>query len=188
MHKEHGVSMKVDLGKVYFSPRASAERLRIASLIKKNENVLVMFGGIGVFSLIIAKVQPHCRVWSVDINPEANKLAEENIRLNRMGDRVIAMKGDVREVAPRIGEHFDRIVMPFPEKDWDYLDLALKYAAPNAMIHFVVFVHELELDKAKTGIREIAKGIGRRVQIKNWHLMGSYAPRVNRYTFDIQVR
>jgi len=188
IYKEHGVSMKVDLSKVYFSPRASAERLRLANLVKRNEKVLVMFGGIAPYALIIAKIQPNCQVWTIELNKEAHKLAEENIRINRAGHIITAIQGDVRKVMPEIAERYDRIIMPFPEKDWEFLDLALKYAAPNSMIHFIVFAKENELEKAKDKISEIAKHIGKKVIVKDWRLFGSYAPRINRYTFDILVK
>ncbi len=187
-YKEHGVLMKVDLSKVYFSPRASRERLRLAQLVKKNENVLVMFSGVCPYALVIAKFQPNCRVYAVELNPDAHKLAEENIRLNRVGHIVTAIQGDVRKVLPEIGERYDRIIMPFPEKNWEFLDLALKYAIPNAMIHFIVFVHEDGLEKTRDKIMDISKSAGKKVVIKDWRLFGSYAPRVNRYTFDILVK
>ncbi|MEM2874313.1 MAG: class I SAM-dependent methyltransferase family protein [Candidatus Nanoarchaeia archaeon] len=186
-HKEYGVLMKVDLGKVYFSPRASGERFRIAQLVKKGEKVLVMFGGVAPYALIIAKVQPNCKIWSIELNPAAHKLAEENVRINRMGHIITALQGDVRDILPKIGERFDRIVMPFPEKSWDFLELALKYTLPNATIHFMAFVHEDEIQKAVKRIEEIAKNVNKKIIIKNWRPFGTYAPRINRYTFDILV-
>src|SRR3989344_8745195 len=41
-HKENNVFIKLDVEKVYFSPRMSSERKRITDLIKPNESVLVM--------------------------------------------------------------------------------------------------------------------------------------------------
>jgi tRNA (guanine37-N1)-methyltransferase len=188
MYKEHGVSMKVDLSKVYFSPRASGERFRIAQLVKRGEKVLVMFSGVAPYPLVIAKFQPNCHIWAVELNPEAHKLAEENIRINRLGHIITAIQGDVREVVPKIGELFDRIVMPFPEKAWDYFDLALKFAAPNATIHFIVFSEDSKLKETENKIIKMAKDLGKDVRIKNWRIFGSYAPGVNRYTFDILVK
>jgi len=39
-HVESGVKMRIDVERVYFSPRLSTERLRIARLIKSNEDVM----------------------------------------------------------------------------------------------------------------------------------------------------
>jgi len=188
MYKEHEVPMKVDLEKVYFSPRASGERFRIAQLVKRNEKVLVMFGGIAPYALVIAKLQPNCKIWSVELNPDAHELAETNVRINRFGHIVTPILGDVLEVVPKIGERFDRTIMPLPNQSWTYLPLALEYSAPSATIHFMVTVKDRELDKVKTKIEETAKKAGKKIEIKNWRLFGSFAPRINRYTFDILVK
>ena len=42
-HKEHGLFFKLDPKLMYFSPRESTERQRIADLVKPNEKVLVLF-------------------------------------------------------------------------------------------------------------------------------------------------
>ena len=49
------VYFKVDVSKTYFSPRLSTERLRISRLIKDKEVIVNMFGGIGTYSIILAK-------------------------------------------------------------------------------------------------------------------------------------
>ncbi|MEM2954703.1 MAG: class I SAM-dependent methyltransferase family protein [Candidatus Nanoarchaeia archaeon] len=186
-YKEHGVLMKVDLEKVYFSPRASGERLRIAKLVKPFEKILVMFSGVCPYALVIAKFQPNCKIWAIDINPEAHKLALENVRLNRVGHIITPLLGDVKEIVPKIGELFDRIIMPFPEKAWDFLPLALKYAAPSATIHFIVFVEENKLEETINKIKEMVRASNRNLLSLSWRIFGSYAPKINRYVFDIKI-
>src|SRR5579875_1936754 len=46
IYKENQCLFKVDVSKVYFSPRLSTERKRIASLVKEGERILNMFAGI----------------------------------------------------------------------------------------------------------------------------------------------
>src|SRR3990167_2853077 len=113
-HKEHGVTMKIDLDNAYFSPKSSNERLRVAKLTKPEENVLVMFAGVGPSALVISEFQPNCRIWAVEINPIAVELLKENVRLNRAGN-ITVIKGDVLREVPKLGILFDRIVMPYPE-------------------------------------------------------------------------
>ena len=186
-HKESGIIMRLDLGQVYFSPRSSHERERIAKLVKPNEKVLVMFAGIGPFALVIAKQKP-VNVIAVEKNPDAVKFMEENIRVNYAGNRVIPILGDVREILPELKEKFDRIIMPYPEESWQFLELAFNYANPKATIHFYAFVNEKEIEKAKERIRKIAGKAGRQVEVKRVVVAGSYAPRTWRYCFDILVR
>ena len=54
-HKESGCRFIVDVEKAFFSPRLSTERERISNLIKDDEIVINMFGGIGMFSILAAK-------------------------------------------------------------------------------------------------------------------------------------
>jgi len=57
IHKENYCRFKLDPTKVYFSSREGTERLRIAEMVGPGETVLVMFAGIGPFSILIAKKQ-----------------------------------------------------------------------------------------------------------------------------------
>lgn len=187
IYKEHNITLKLDLAKVYFSPRSARERLRIAEQVKSNEKVLVMFAGVGPYAILIAKQQPLAKVWAVELNPDAYEYMKENIRINLVPN-VTALKGDVKIVVPEIGEFFDRIVMPFPERSWDYLDLALKSSAPEAVIHFYAFIHEDKMNAAFERINSIAKKCGKKIKILKWIHAGTYATRVYRWCIDIQLK
>ena len=54
-YKENGVRIKLNVDKTYFSIRLATERLRIAKQVKDGEIVLVMFSGVAVYPLVIAK-------------------------------------------------------------------------------------------------------------------------------------
>jgi Predicted methyltransferase len=72
-YKESGCRFIVDVEKAFFSPRLSTERERISNLIKDDEIVINMFGGIGMFSILAAKKTP-CTVYNLDINPQCIKI------------------------------------------------------------------------------------------------------------------
>ncbi len=188
MHKEAGIQMHVDLEKAYFSPRSSHERERVAALVQKGENVLVMFAGIGPYALAIASEQPGAHITAIEINPEAVKLMEENIRINRLGFAVTPILGDVTEVLPKLNQKFDRIIMPYPERSWDFLNLAFKYANKNAAIQFYAFVREDRLADTELKIKKIAEKENRKVRAIKVLKAGSYAPKTWRYVFDIKIR
>jgi len=187
IHKEHGVIIKVDLAKAYFSPRYSGERLRIAKQVKPNEKVLVMFAGIGPFALVIAKEQPKCKIWAIELNPDAYKFMEENIRINRMGHIIKPILGDVREVVPKLKEKFDRIIMVLPESGFEFLDLAFKAAAEKAVAHFYLFSREDELSEKIEEIKKIGKKLNRKVKILRKVKAGAYAPRTQRWCIDFEI-
>jgi tRNA (guanine37-N1)-methyltransferase len=146
IYKEHGCKFKVDLLKVFFSPRLSYERLRIAKLVNDGEFILNMFGGIGTFSIIIAKFKPSCKVVNLDINPACYELAKKNIELNKVNGRVIPLLGDAKEV-DKLGlkGKFDRVLMPYPSKAKEFLAEAV-----NALKNRKGFIHLYREVRAKT--------------------------------------
>jgi len=186
IYKEHGVSMKVNIDESYFSPRSSSERLRVARLTKPEENVLVMFAGVGPFPLVISKFQPNCSIWAIEINPKAVELLKENVRLNHVGN-VKVISGNVLKEVPKLGILFDRIVMPFPERNWEFLNLALESAAPQCIIHFYMFSRENEVKETIKKIQDEANKLGKNIKLDDWTKAGSYAPHMWRYVFDIRV-
>ncbi len=145
IHREYGCRFKVDLDKAYFSPRLAYERIRVARLIQqagRQEDLVNMFAGVGSFSIIIAK---HCRVgkvYSIDINPDAVRLMEENIRLNKVQDEVVPIEGDARAVIEtQLKGVADRVLMPLPERAYEYLDVAVLALRDSGWIHYYDFTH-----------------------------------------------
>jgi len=89
---------RFNIDKTYFSPRLSNERKEIAEQIKKGDEVLVMFAGVGPLPIVIAKNSKAKKVVSNEINREANKYAKLNIELNKVKDRVELLPGDIKRV------------------------------------------------------------------------------------------
>src|SRR3989338_3634501 len=110
--KENDVLLKLDVEKVYFSPRMSSERKRIADLTKPNESVLTMFSGSGIYPLVIAKNTKCKEVYGIEINPVAHKYALENIKKNKLENKIKLFVGDANRIVPRLNKKFDRILMP----------------------------------------------------------------------------
>ncbi len=134
IHREYGCRYKLDLKKVFFTPRLSYEHNRVANLVRDGEVVLNMFSGIGTFSILIAKRAKNCRVFSIDINPYAIEYLKTNILLNKVQGKVIAILGDaaeIEETAPA-----NRIIMPLPLRAYDYLEFAAKKITPGGTIHY----------------------------------------------------
>lgn len=103
LYRENGCVFRFNIDKTYFSPRLSNERKEIASKIKKGDNVLVMFAGVAPFSIAIAKNSKAKKVYSNEINREANKYAQLNIGLNNLKNKVELIPGDIKRVARDIG-------------------------------------------------------------------------------------
>jgi tRNA (guanine37-N1)-methyltransferase len=137
IHKEYCCVFKLDPTKVCFSPRELTEGQRIASQVKENETVMVMFAGIAPYTIQIAKKQPKVKeVIAIEINPIAVKYTRENISLNKVEDKVKVIEGDVREKCKEFYEKCDRIVMPLPLGSEDFLDIAANCLKEKGYIHF----------------------------------------------------
>tara|TARA_Y100000310_G_C20624654_1_gene785183 strand:+ start:318 stop:1250 length:933 start_codon:yes stop_codon:yes gene_type:complete len=98
LYRENNCVFRFNIDTTYFSPRLSNERKEIAQKIKKGQEVLVMFAGVSPYSIVIAKSSKAKKVYSNEINREANKYAKLNIRLNKLKDKVELIPGDVKRI------------------------------------------------------------------------------------------
>ena len=145
LHREAGCIYRLDPRTVYFSPRESSERKRLSSAVGEGENVLVMFSGVVALPIIIAKMRRNVHVTAVELNQYALNYCVENIHLNRVADRVKAIKGDVRDVCSNLGSLFDRIVMPLPKRAYEFLDVAVPLMKEGGVLHFYHWAPEGDL-------------------------------------------
>ena len=140
-YKEFGCRFLVDVEKVFFSPRLSTERNRIADLVKDGETIINMFGGIGMFSIMAAK-KKKCTVYNIDINPDAAKLCEKNISLNKLAGSIISLHGDATQIInEKLKGNGDRVLMLLPERSDEFLDSAISAAKKNGIIHYYSHIH-----------------------------------------------
>jgi len=140
-YKEFGCRFIVDVGKVFFSPRLSTERNRIADLVEDGEIIINMFGGIGMFSIMAAK-KKRCTVYNIDINSDAAKLCEKNISLNKLVGNVISLHGDAAQIIKeKLKGKGDRVFMLLPERADEFLDSAIAAAKKDGIIHYYSHIH-----------------------------------------------
>ncbi len=140
-HREFGCLFKVDLSKVFFSPRLSTEHRRVTESVREHEVVVDMFAGVGPFSVLIAKRLANCEVNAIDSNPEAARFARENARINGVGSKVIVWPGDVSEIVPRHLEgKATRVIMNHPSAAKDFIETACRaLRKTGGMIHYYSF-------------------------------------------------
>ncbi len=143
IHHEYDCKFYVDLKFVYYSPRLSFERMRISKKVLKGETVLNMFGGIGSFSILIARHSPALKIYSVDINPKAIQFTLRNMALNNIGKKIVTILGDSKYLAQKIFHRkVDRVLMPLPMKSYDCLPEAVRALRnEGGSVHYYNFVH-----------------------------------------------
>ncbi|MCX8206079.1 MAG: class I SAM-dependent methyltransferase family protein [Candidatus Micrarchaeota archaeon] len=185
LHREHGCKFLIDVSKVYFSPRLSHERLRIAQQVGEGENVLVLFGGAAPFAIIIAKMQPSARVYSIELNPDGHKYAVENVRLNKLKN-VVPIQGDVREVLKdrRFWGWADRIVMPLPKDALSFLPYVAHTARAGCIVHVYAFCQKGGEDALASEARRL---LGRPCEIAYSRRVRTYSPETDQHVLDIRV-
>lgn len=142
IHREFGCRFKLDLSKVFFSPRLSTEHKRVADQVERGESVIDMFAGIGPFSILIAKKLSSVEVDAVDSNNHATKFIRENARLNRVSERVRVHNGDVRDVIEKeLRQRANRVIMNHPSKSNEFLEAACNaLQEPGGILHYYRFV------------------------------------------------
>ncbi len=180
-HREYGIRLRVDLERVYFSPRLATERWRVVSRVKDGETVFDMFAGCGPFTILIAKYRK-VRIVATDINPVAIELLKENVRINKVSG-VEAILGDAREVAKRI--RADRIIMNLPHSSFEFLPHALGALKPAGEIHYYEILPRE--NKRERDIVRIAEEMDKRVEILEKRRVHSYSPAMDMFAFLIKL-
>ena len=193
IHKESGCAFSVDVEKCYFSPRLSHERSRIAGIVKPKETVVNMFAGVGCFSIMIAKQVNTSKVFSIDVNPAAIQFMQENIRLNRVYDKVIPLLGDSKAIiSNRLQRVADRVLMPLPEKALEYLPAAVSALKPSGgWIHVHVFEHaaktESPAEKVKLKVTEALASLSMDFEVPLIRVVRSTGPNWFQMVADVHL-
>jgi tRNA (guanine37-N1)-methyltransferase len=194
LHKEYGCIFKVDLEKCYFSPRLSYERMRIAEQIQPGEVILNMFAGVGCYSIVIAKHSKPEKIFSIDINPIAIQCMQENIKLNKVEEKIIPVQGDAKKVIEeRLQNVADRVLIPLPEKAYEYLDSALLALKPTGgWIHYYDFEHakkgENPIEKIELKVSKELQMLGVDFQVVFRRVVRTTGPNWYQVVLDIQVK
>ena len=173
IYKEHGARLKLDVRQVYFSPRLATERKRVMESVLDGEEILDMFCGIGPFPIVIAR-NKNVDITAVDINSEAIKYLDENIKLNKLKGNIKTYCGDIAEVSKSFNCKFDRIIMNLPGLAYTFLDLAVDLIKDGGIINYYEFS-----DSYDQGIKRLESACSKKnkkVEIINCRKVKSTSP------------
>jgi tRNA (guanine37-N1)-methyltransferase len=192
VHKEFSCLLHLDVAKVYFNPRLSHERMRIARQVKEGEHVLDMFAGVGPYSILIAKTQRTSRVYSLDINPEAFRYLEHNILLNRVADRVVPMLGDAGQlVATKLRGTANRVIMNLPSDSSRFLYTALQaLKEEGGVVHYYTFASRSDsVDEIREEVQSVIERQSRTVRTFGFSsIIKEVAPNRVQVAIDAMVK
>lgn len=186
LYTENKCRYLLDLSKVYFTPRLSTERMRIADKIKDGDKVVDMFAGVGPFSILIAKKFPSVHVIAIDKNPDAVRYLKENIKLNRVKN-VKIIDGDARDAVKGISGA-DHVIMNLPHSAIEFLDAAFGVLKNGGIIHFYAITNENDLfDGILKRIEAVAGLSGLQIVPLDKRIVRPYAPYQFNICIDFQV-
>ena len=183
LHRENGIRLKLDVAKVYFSPRLATERMRIFKKTRPGEVVFDMFAGVGPYAVLLARKAE--LVFACDINPWAIRYLEENIRLNK-AHNIVPILGDVRKVAGKI--EADRVIMNLPKFADRFLREAMLRVRNGGVVHYYGFGPEEDLySEYEAKIKSVARELGFKVEFLEERKVRPYAPRQFNIAIDFRV-
>ncbi len=184
VHRENGYSYRLDIRKVFFNPRLYWERGRVAEKVSPSENVLIPFCGVGPF--VLPAAGKGAKVLAIEMNPDACSCLRENIRLNRLDEKITVFQGDAEEIfrqlkpgisMPESG--FDRAIVPTPYGLDRALGEVARLVKTGGSIHFYTFKAESQLP----GLIGEYEKMGLRVEF--YRRSGNVAPGISRWVFDL---
>ncbi|ETB60316.1 hypothetical protein YYC_02625 [Plasmodium yoelii 17X] len=79
--KENNIKIKVNYELMYWNSKLKKERDRIYNIVQNNSIILDVFGGVGIFSLLLSSKS--CLCFSNDINTHAYDYMNININVNK---------------------------------------------------------------------------------------------------------
>lgn len=191
IHKENNCLMNLDVETCYFSPRLSNERHEIANEIAKQKGrkrVLVMFAGIAPYAIVAAKQNPKAEVTAVELNREACRYADENVKLNKLNNLKI-IQGDVKKVVQKLKlkDKFDFIVMPRPQLKDTFLKEAFAVSKKGTKIFYYDFAKQQDIEGKIKAIGIAAKKCRKKIKIIRVKKAGEIAPYKFRIRVDFKV-
>ena len=140
---------------------------------------------------MIAKNSKCKKVYSNEINRKANNYAKENVKRNKVQDKVEIVSGDFKKVArsfSKEGKTFEVIVMPRPQLKDSFLSEAFALSKKGTRIYYYDFCPVGDISKKVEMVENEAKKANKKIKIKNVKNAGEIAPFKVRIRIDFGVR
>ena len=192
VHIEYGAKFVVDVNEVYFSPRLSGERYRVAQLVRDGEQIIDMFAGVGPFSIIIARYANPMKIYAIDKNPKAFEYLRKNIELNSINN-IEPICGDSRSIVGKLIreeliDKADRIIMNLPHAASEFLQDALASIKIGGVIHYHEIIDNRNIDTRINEILEEVKQHGFDSEVLSKQIIGTYSTSEVHVCLDIHIK
>ena len=153
------------------------ERQRLSRLVEPGERILDAFAGAAPFSIILAKNGG--TVTAVDANPESERWAEENFKLNHIPiSNYEFICSRIEDTVESLNE-YDRIIMNNPTKSLDYVHLLTPLIRKGGMIHVYCILSNDQTD-------EVFSAFGPEFELTLMRDVHPYSPATSMMVFDMK--
>ncbi|MFT4312952.1 MAG: class I SAM-dependent methyltransferase [Candidatus Woesearchaeota archaeon] len=186
-HKENSVMIELDVSKVYFSPRLSNERLRIAKQVTPREHILHMFSGCAPFECVIGKLAQPLAQIGIELNPDGHTYGLKNIKKNKLSNITLHC-GDAKDIVEQMSQTFDRIVLNLPKSAYQFLPQALSVSKKGTILHYYDFLHEDDFERAKTRVKDACDETEFTPKFLGIHTCGTQGVKTYRICVDILLQ
>lgn len=184
VHKENKCKFALDVSRVMFSSGNFAERIRMGKL-GFAEDVLDMFSGVGQFPIPMATHSKPRTITAIEINEDAFFYLKKNIQLNGVCGIIEPLLGDCAQVSP-VGSA-DRVIMGNFEA-YKYLESGIKALKPGGTLHYHETVPiSLMYSRPLTRVIEIAKKLGRNVEVLGTNKVKNFSPGIWHVVLDARI-
>jgi len=197
IYKENGCTFKLDIKKIFFTPRLVFERNRLASApITEGEVIFDLFSGVGPIAIQIAK-KNKVMIHAFDINPVAYHYLNENVSLNKLLGNIIPYNLDISslilpssEIGKSLENKADRIIMNLPEKAINYMNIAsFLMKETGGILHYYQFtekpdVIEKTIENVKTTLSKFNYSIDK---IFNSKIVKHFSPKAELVVLDLKL-
>ncbi|MDI6707717.1 MAG: class I SAM-dependent methyltransferase family protein [Candidatus Thermoplasmatota archaeon] len=188
LHTEHGIKLRLDLAKVYFSPRLASEHYRVAKQVKEGEIIIDMFAGVGGFSIMIAKHRKPEKIYAIDLNPYAIEYLKENIKLNKVSN-ILPLSGDAKElIKAKKTEKADRIIMDLPLGAFEFFDCALEALKDFGIIHYYDIIERGYISDRLSQLEAQCKKFNYRMEVGELRTIKSYSATEVHVGIDLKLQ
>jgi len=194
VHIENGIKYKFDVQTIMFAPGNGTERMRFSRLkLTPGELVVDMFAGLGYFTLPLARynLTGLGKIIAIEKNEISFGFLGENIKINDLEGKVVALCGDNRVVGEEYLGKADRVLMGYLPTTREFLPRAFQFANPKGCI---IHYHHL---CTKGGFKSEALSdfsmtlsqlnLSKTIILHNFVKVKSYAPKLYHCVADIEV-
>ena len=187
VHKELNTLFKIDISRLTFSPGNREERKKLVSIIKPGDIVVDMFACAGNLSLPTAVNCSPRIIYAIEINPYAFRFLLENIKMNRVVDRVIPLlMNNVYFNEKNIADHV--LLGYLPEPSIQQLGVAVEVAKDRGMIHYHTLARRgSEHEKVGKLLNVLSSFDNITVGSYKWERVKSFSPAYNHIVIRVEI-